>query len=191
MKYILLLLLPINLYAVTLLEIINKDGQALSKKFETEEQADAYVIANKHNWGIDAGWYRERCDNYISTRGAMDELDVPVIEYNCPATYSISKSDITQQELFKKIKGLASQNIACGESVKAFVGAINITKGLTNTQISQMIQTYSTVNELLSGGALDTAIETLQAMSADGVLVTETDKALIVAEINKCKAVWE
>lgn len=104
MKY-LLILLSFNLFAETKVEIINNEGQPMSQDFETELEADAYIEKFKSKWGRDRSWLREDCGNSLGTRTVQDEFtNEDVIEYDCPATYTATKTDITAQVQAKKDK---------------------------------------------------------------------------------------
>lgn len=188
MKY-LILLMPLISFAQFKLEITNSEGQQMIKECETMEVCNAYVEKFKHKWGRDAGWLRFDCGNATSTRTVQDEIDGDITEYHCPANYSVNTKDISQELQMKKIIGMAAQNIKCGESVKAFIGARNVMTGKNKAQIKSLIKKYTDMNAMLSSGALDTAIEELEKTPADD-LITASDKTKILLEIQKCKAVW-
>lgn len=188
MKY-LLLLLPLISFAKVKLNITNSEGQQMSKEFESLTEANDYIAQFKSKWGRDAGWLRFDCGNSTSTR-IVEELGENITEYDCPATYTTSITDITTESTFRTLEEMAAKNMSCGKSVKAFIGALNVSKGLTQTQIKQIILTYAEINSYLDGGALDTAITEIALLTADGVLITESDKTNIVSKINSCKVIW-
>jgi hypothetical protein len=74
----------------------------------------------------------------------------------------------------------------CGERVMALMLVRNQPKGLSTAQVKQLVAAYASIKGLLESGSLVSAKEEIQAVSADGVLVTEGDKSALVAEINKC-----
>lgn len=80
----------------------------------------------------------------------------------------------------------AQKAMDCGKTVQKLLLVRNSVKGLTTTQIKQMVATYSSIKQLLDTGSLVSAKEEIQAITADGVLVTEGDKTALIAEINKC-----
>jgi hypothetical protein len=77
------------------------------------------------------------------------------------------------------------KKLNCGQNIVKFIAKNNITKGLTTEQIKTMTTTYSLVFDLLKGGAMNTAIIEINAITPDA-LVTAQDKIDIVAEIATC-----
>lgn len=80
----------------------------------------------------------------------------------------------------------ALKRIECGKRVIGLLIVRNSTKILTTAQVSQINTTYSPIKSLIETGSLVTAKEYMQAITPDGVLITEADKTDLVAEINKC-----
>jgi hypothetical protein len=74
----------------------------------------------------------------------------------------------------------------CGKRVMALVLVRNQPKGLTPGQVKQMVSAYANIKQLLESGSLVSAKEEIQAVVADGVLVTTADKAALTQEIDKC-----
>lgn len=80
-----------------------------------------------------------------------------------------------------------AQNLRqCGERVVALMLVRNQPKNLTTAQVKSLVATYSPIKELLESGSLVSAKEEINAVAADGLLVTNGDKAALTAEINKC-----
>lgn len=99
--------------------------------------------------------------------------------------------DMTE-EIAAREAALAEQEaidrkFSCGQSAIRWVAKNNIGKGLTTEQIKQMASTYSEINQLLMSGAIDTAKIEIQAITADGVIVTEQDKTDLLAFIAGCE----
>lgn len=81
----------------------------------------------------------------------------------------------------------AQKLMACGNKVVAYMLVRNQPKALTTTQVDQLVQTYAPIKSLLETGSLTTAKEKIAAVVADGVVVTESDKTALIAEIDLCK----
>lgn len=75
----------------------------------------------------------------------------------------------------------------CGKRTIATLLVQNASKGLTKRQIKQMNKAYRDIKELLETGSLDSAKEEIEAVVADGTLVTEADKTALIAELDSCK----
>jgi hypothetical protein len=75
---------------------------------------------------------------------------------------------------------------ACGERVMALMLVRNQPKNLTTAQVKQLVSSYAGIKGLLESGSLNSAKEEIQAAVADGVLITNADKAALSAEIDKC-----
>lgn len=81
----------------------------------------------------------------------------------------------------------AQKLMACGNKVVAYMLVRNQPKALTTSQVDSLVQTYAPIKGLLETGSLTTAKEKILAVVADGVVVTEADKAALIAEIDLCK----
>jgi hypothetical protein len=81
----------------------------------------------------------------------------------------------------------AQKLMACGNKVVAYMLVRNQPKALTTSQVDSLVQTYAPIKGLLETGSLTTAKEKIAAVVADGVVVTEADKAALIAEIDLCK----
>lgn len=78
-KLIILLFISINSYAQFKVEIVNKDGQSMSKECETQEKCDAYIARIEHKWGKKQRWQNKPCDkpeNQIEVRNITEEIPV-------------------------------------------------------------------------------------------------------------------
>lgn len=188
---IILMLFPLMCLAEIKINILTETGIPMSQEVATMEDAINYVDKAKNKWGKDKGWYKKECQNPLQTRVVKNALGEDITEYQCEATYTVTYEDITNQKQQKQIERMAMKNIKCGQKVKAFIGYLNISKGLTKAQIKQFIDTYKKVIGIIDGGALDTAIEEITALTPDGTLVTESDKTAIIEKINSCKVTWQ
>lgn len=81
----------------------------------------------------------------------------------------------------------AMRAINCGKRVIAYLVVRNGTKNLTVPQVKSMNEAYSGIKDLLETGSLETAKTEIQAVTADGTLITEDDKSALVAELDSCK----
>jgi hypothetical protein len=81
----------------------------------------------------------------------------------------------------------AKKAMECGKTTQALVLVRNASKGLTKPQVKQMVKAYEDIKNLLDTGSLESAVEEIQAVVADGVLITEEDKAALIAQIAACK----
>jgi hypothetical protein len=81
----------------------------------------------------------------------------------------------------------AMKAMDCGKSAQAAMLVRNAAKNLTTTQVKQIVAAYAPIKGLLDTGSLQSSIEEIQAIQADGVLVTEADKEAIIAHINQCR----
>lgn len=81
----------------------------------------------------------------------------------------------------------AMKAMDCGKSAQATMLVRNASKNLTTAQVKQIVATYAPIKGLLDTGSLQSAVEEIQAIQADGVLVTESDKEAIIAHINQCR----
>lgn len=81
----------------------------------------------------------------------------------------------------------AQKLMACGNKVVAYMLVRNQPKALATSQVDTLVQTYAPIKGLLETGSLTTAKEKIAAVVADGVVVTEADKAALIAEIDLCK----
>lgn len=93
----------------------------------------------------------------------------------------------TQEELDADIEQAIVKKVSCGEATINFISKNNIKKQLTVEQRRTMVQTYSIIFDLLKAGSLDIAKIDIQAIVADGTIVTEQDKTDVLAFIVSCE----
>jgi len=82
---------------------------------------------------------------------------------------------------------VALKSQACGARVKALLLVRNAPKNLTKQQKKQLVQTYKDTITLLDAGSLDAAKDDIVEATADGTIVTESDKTALAAQIDACK----
>lgn len=80
----------------------------------------------------------------------------------------------------------AKKSMNCGKDVVALLMVRSAQKGLSVGQRKQILQNYSGIKELLDVGNLGQAKTEMQAATVDGTLVTEDDKAALIAKIDEC-----
>jgi hypothetical protein len=81
----------------------------------------------------------------------------------------------------------AAKAMECGKTAQQLVLVRNAQKNLTKPQVKQLVETYSVIKNLLDSGSLATAIDEIQTVTADGVVITEDDKAALIGHIQSCK----
>lgn len=188
MKYLILLLISFNAFAEWRIDIVNYEGQSMSKDgFATEIDADAYIVKFKSKWGKDERWERVTCDGVISTREVEDIIEGTVTEYRCPQTYTVTKTDITAQRAQEAALAIIKANRECGQSTIDFITLRNASKGISTEDVKTIIAAYADINAMLMTGSLTTAIEEITAEPVTA-LNTQEDKDAILAFVNACKA---
>lgn len=152
------------------------------------------------------------CDLIHSTKVCLDAQEYSIKNYELLQVYcskflsfdkkliksialDASKLSAYQAELATKATlqakeaaiAYAQKLMACGNKVVAYMLVRNQPKALTTSQVDSLVQTYAPIKGLLETGSLTTAKEKILAVVADGVVVTEADKAALIAEIDLCK----
>lgn len=124
------------------------------------------------------------CSKLLRFEKKLSGAKVLVENASMKATYEAAKAAKDAKDAAIK---MAKKAIDCGKQVIAMLVVQNASKGLDTTQIKAMNATYSTIKDLLETGSLTSAREEILAATADGVLVTDTDKTVLVAELDSCK----
>jgi hypothetical protein len=110
MKYILLLLLSFNAYAEFKIDIVNNEGQPMSKDgFATKKEAQEYRDKHKGKWGKDKRVSPKKCKNFTKMDIYKDENGDTIREYHCPKNYTAKIEDITLEMDEKRAKKLAKK----------------------------------------------------------------------------------
>lgn len=76
------------------------------------------------------------------------------------------------------------KNMAFGKRLKAKIAVINLTRGLTEVQVKDFVDTFESINRLLDAGAIQTARSNINGLVPDEVLLRQVDKDKILAEID-------
>jgi hypothetical protein len=105
---------------------------------------------------------------------------------NNPTKFATYQAQQAAQAQMNAARAQARNLRECGYKVMDLLLVRNASKGLTTTQVKQIVSTYAPIQGLLQSGSLNSAKEEIQAVVADGVLVTEGDKTALVAEIDQC-----
>lgn len=149
---------------------------------------------------------QEDCDNKFQTSSCLegyekiknyDQLEVYCVKdvmkidgkklvnsTSKKATYDAAQATKAQLEGAMKIARKSQQ---CGNDTLAYMLVRNASKGLSNAQKKALVKGYTTITALLQLGSLDSAKEEINSATADGVLVTESDKVALAAYIDGCK----
>lgn len=134
------------------------------------------------------------CDANWSAIKNLDLLEV----YCTKATMAVdeAKEDAYQAEqaaaavAASQAAGIAAVNKIgkCAEGVIDLMVLRNSQKSpaLTTAQVKQFVSTFAPIQNLLLARSLVSAKEEVQAIEPDGVLVTASDKAAVIAAIDVC-----
>lgn len=94
---------------------------------------------------------------------------------------------LAQKRAYQVADAAAQKAVDCGKATQRLLLIRNAQKNLTTAQIKQMVKQYADTINLLDTGSLVSAVEEINAVQPDGVLVTTADKAALIAHINGCK----
>ena len=123
------------------------------------------------------------------TQGSDEELAIWLAGdvHKYPEGYQVEYIDISAEIQQRAAMDHARKAMECGKSAQAAMLVRNAAKNLTTDQVKQIVATYAPIKGLLDTGSLQSAIEEIQKIQADGVLVTQADKEAIIAHINQCR----
>jgi hypothetical protein len=193
MKYLFLILLSFSAFAEFRVDIISKNGKVnFSKFFETSLDAEKFILE------LDPAKVWEKGERLVpksdctpeelaealeiipEVRNEDDEIVTPEMA-RLPKTYSTLITDITAQVQAEKDK---AEKIAKGqkaretcEKVLDLIAGYNLDRELTIEQITQMQATFANAEKALRAGRPAFAKIYINAITPDGVLVTEEMKA--------------
>lgn len=213
--FLFLLLFSFKVFAEFKVDVCHRDNSAacaelnpvgdpnFSATFQTEAEAQAWVadqekpvMQDRSSWGL--------LERLVPLEGASDEdraLSIEVIPANEEAgtpsmlklrkMYSHIIRDVTAKVSAEKAMAaamaVAYKAIDCGKSAQALLLVRNGSKNLSTAQVKTLVSATAPIKQLLDTGSLTSALEEIQAVSADGVVITEDDKAALVNHINSCK----
>lgn len=100
--------------------------------------------------------------------------------------WSSHKAGLAAQAQLEAGLAMARKLRECGGRAMDLMLVRNQPKGLSVPQVALLLETYAPIQLQLSSGSLVTAKTAIQAVAADGVIVTEGDKSALVSEIDKC-----
>jgi len=106
----------------------------------------------------------------------------------CPAEKDLAKEVIADQEEADEQEvqdSLKAMN--CGRRVKARKFVRGKGKGLSKGQKKNKGSAYKDIDAFLDEGDLEAAREEINSLTADGTLITTTDKLALIKELDKCK----
>lgn len=132
---------------------------------------------------IDELYTQVYCTHITGYEQKIDGKKV-VEDASLKAAYEVQKSQKDQLE-GAMVQAAKAQN--CGRSTMAYMLVRNAPKNLSTAQVKSLVSTYAAIKGLLESGSLVTAKEEIAAVVADGILVTEADKAALIAYIDTCK----
>jgi hypothetical protein len=154
-----------------------QEGSIVSKtytEYESQDTGETQVVTD-----IDTG--------EETTVPVYEQVEVQVTKYFHPSNFSIEQKDISAELAEQALEQAIAKKIACGEATIKFIAKNNVKKQLTVEQRRTMVQTYSSILDLLKSGSVDIAKADIQAVNADGTIVTEQDKTDIVEFITACE----
>lgn len=216
MKYIILLLITFNTYAQYKVNINPSDSKYAKMQIDCADQAecDSKLLdwINKQQF-FKGVWNDDAIGSIVSktytefesqdtgetqvvtdidtgeetTVPVYEQVEVQVTKYFHPSNFSIEQKDISAELAEQALEQAIEQKIKCGESAVKYIAKNNVKKQLTKAQRKQMIKAYADILDQLKAGAVDLAKEDIQAVSADGTIVTEQDKTDIVNFITECE----
>lgn len=169
------------------------------QEFPTLEQAQAWIAEQSpsKSWGeLERTKLTSECTEdelanqvleTIPAVGVEGEPDYQPEQKRLKQTFTTVILDITQKKLHEAALVQAEKVFNCGKSAQKLILIHNADKNLTKAQVKHLVSTYADVKNLLDTGSLETAIEEIGAIIADGVVITEDDKTAIVEHINGCK----
>ena len=181
---------------------VTRDGKQTHKAvFDTESKADAWVQLHNHDNGAFG-----KPDKWVLEETATDEQKAfrgeTRLREGCEVTehqdckefflagdYTVLKTDITAQV---QEEARLANVLAVGEkitdlcnSLSKMVVGYNYTRSLTALQIEEMTTTFSPIVTLVEGKRPFSAKPLIEAITPDGVVITEQMKSDLLNEYSK------
>lgn len=171
------------------LEITPSDSKYAKMQVDCDDQADCddKLLKWIENQKFFKGEWKLDAIGSIVSKQEIDLEENEVTKYFHPSNFSIEQKDISAELAEQALEQAIQKKINCGESAVKFIAKNNVKKNLTKSQRKQMIKTYADILDQLKAGAVDLAKEDIQAVSADGTIVSEQDKTDIVNFITECE----
>lgn len=103
----------------------------------------------------------------------------------CPVEIDQARKDLAlAEDADRALLDLRMKKISFGQLLIGKIANRNDVKGLTLGQYQTLSAQLTPIQNLLSSGSLDTAKMAVQAITADGTIITEADKTFAINEID-------
>lgn len=171
------------------LEITPSDSKYAKMQIDCDDQADCddKLLKWIENQKFFKGEWKEDVIGSIVSKTETDMENNEKTIYFHASNFSVNLVDISAELAEQALEQAIAKKIACGEATIKFIAKNNVKKQLTIEQRRTMVQTYSGILDLLKSGSVDIAKADIQAVNADGTIVTEQDKTDIIAFITACE----
>jgi len=183
-KLLILMFISGYAHASTLVSITNSEGQSMSQEFNTEAEADTYILNTKHRWGKSTGWRRDNCIGQTATR--IDAYGT--VEYNCPDEFTVTKTDTTAAVAAKNALKDLQEDISFGINLYSQVILMISTKpGMTRIQRRAIRATFADIRLDLYAGQLCDARDDIISNVSPTATITQANIDSVVNLINAYK----
>lgn len=159
--------------------------EACSDQTDCETKNASKVCADSEESVFMAADYSEiYCSKLLRFEQKLSGRKIVSANETSKASYDAAKiAEATKEAAI----AMAARAIACGKRVISMLVVQNASKSLDTTQIKAMNVTYASIKDLLETGSLTSAREEILAQPVAEPLVTQTDKDVLVAELDACK----
>lgn len=194
MKYLLMILITFNVYAVEQLTVQPQSGATMKSKFDTRELA----LENLRNRITKKKWMR--CDwlleaNELSlTKTIADENMEMVVHYCHPKNFTYSIENIDAEIAEKEAKETAQitvnnqlKEMSFGKTLYAKIMLLNKSKGLSKVQRKQLRKDLNEIRDDLFDGDICGAKEEISALNPNEVTITTLDLTKVLSLIANYK----
>jgi len=183
-KLLLIFLISFNLNASTLVSITNSEGQQMSKDFDTDQEADAYISTHSVNgsWGRPQEWRSIECAGFLQTR-----LDImSQTEWECPQEFTATKSDTTASTAAKVALEVIVNDMGFGKSLYAKIRLMNA--GKSKAVRDAMRVSLSPIRDALLDGDICSARTDIAAITPDANITAQnlTDVLALIDAYKTC-----
>lgn len=177
-----LLLISINANARIKIDILNGEGQPMVNEFNTQEEADAYILkaVKRGDWGK-ASWVETDCGNSFETR--TNPL-TSITEYLCPQNFTVGTSDITTQHTKKVAKDQIKKDMEFGRDLYAEIRLINT--GKSKAVRDGMRSSFRAIREALFDGDICSAKTDIAGINPNAN-ISQASIDFILGKINSYK----
>lgn len=182
------------MFKVTWSSTNNRSGSA---QWETNEEATNWINSciSLNAWGRPRRWVAEfdlsaeEISFAVTSREVVDQHGEKYYEYFLNADYEYETIDITEEHDVEQARerrltsGRLVHNV-CSDILALILG-FNLERNLTAAQITEMEETFSTINALLQSDRPFSARPLIEAITPDSVLITEEMKSVILNEYER------